>query len=409
MNTHIPTRPLALAVALVLASGAAMAQVAPIRSAYQYPSEAARGSGPAPVQVGNSPVWVSPYAKLGYGHDSNLTLADTNEISSDGWQLRAGFNADARGARSLFRFSVDANDVNYSDSSADNYTDILTSTSLDFAFSSRSFLQGYWKYSLGHDARGSTDRGVGTGVDKYSLSTPGFIYAYGAPSAKGRVEVYASQEMKRYRNNEATTATAERDTTEYGTAAYLRVSPRTSIVGEVRGTEIEYLLPSPNSGRERRYYAGVTWEATAATSGSVKLGRLERKLDGGQPRFTGPSWEAAVYWSPRSYSKFDLYTARFTTESSGLGDFIVSDATGVNWNHSWSSFVTTAAYARLQNDRYEGFDRDDDITTLGLKANYRFRRWMTLGAEYQFTQRDSSIPGNDYDKDIWLLSAEVSM
>ena len=95
-------------------------------------------------------------------------------------------------------------------------------------------------------------------------------------------------------------------------------------MGEVRGTDIDYLLSNPNSGREIRYYAGVTWEATAATTGTVKLGRLERKFDGGQPKFTGPSWEAAVFWSPRTYSKFDLYTARFTTEASGLGDFIVS-------------------------------------------------------------------------------------
>jgi hypothetical protein len=250
---------------------------------------------------------------------------------------------------------------------------------------------------------------VGTSVDKYNFSKPGFIYAYGAPTAQGRLEVYASQMMKRYQNNRDRTATADRDDTEYGTAAYWRVSPKTSIVGEVRGTEIDYQITSPNSGKELRYYGGITWEATAATSGSVKLGRLERKLDGGQPKFTGPSWEAAVYWSPLTYSKVDLYTSRFTNESTGLGSFIVSDATGANWSHAWNSVFTTNAIARYQRDKYEGYDRDDDVTTLGLRASYKFRRWMTLGAEYQYSKRDSSIPTNNYNKDLWLLSAEVSM
>jgi len=158
-----------------------------------------------------------------------------------------------------------------------------------------------------------------------------------------------------------------------------------------------------------RYLAGVTWDATAATSGTVKAGRLEKRFDSGRPTFKGTSWEGMVTWMPRSYSKFDFYSSRSTNESTGLGNFILTDASGVVWTHGWNSLFSTAANARIQKDKYKGFDREDDITSFGLKANYKFRRWLTLGAEYQYTNRDSNIQINEYDKNLWLISAVLSM
>jgi hypothetical protein len=406
MNTKTTGSQLVLAAVLMAATGAALAQTTGVRSAYSYPGEGAnRAQG---VQLGTSPVWVSPYAKAGYGYDDNLTLADTNEISSNGWQLRGGFNADARSAQSVFQWKVDANKVDYKDSSADNFTDIFSGAKLDVALDRRNFLQVGWDFLRGHDARGSTDRGVGTSVDKYDDSKPYVTYAFGSQGAPGRVELYASKAVRRYKNNLATTESSDRDTTEYGGAFYWRAMPKTYVVGEVRGTDIDFKLANPNSAEERRYYVGVTWEATAATKGIAKIGRLERKPDVGS-KFTGPSWEVGVNWAPLTYSTWDFYTSRFTTESSGLGSFILSEVYGANWTHAWNSKLSTTANAKWQIDKYKGFDRNDDIALLGVKASYQFRRWLSLAAEYQFSSRDSSVTGNNYDKNLWLLSAEVGL
>jgi polysaccharide biosynthesis protein VpsM len=42
-------------------------------------------------------------------------------------------------------------------------------------------------------------------------------------------------------------------------------------------------------------------------------------------------------------------------------------------------------------------------------VGYRFRRWLTLGAEYTHIQRDSNRAGFEYDKNIYLLTATASM
>ncbi len=154
---------------------------------------------------------------------------------------------------------------------------------------------------------------------------------------------------------------------------------------------------------------GVTWEATAATTGTFKVGRLKKEFDSGKPSFSGTGWEGTITWAPRTYSTFDFYTARTTNESTGLGVFILSDIYGVAWNHAWNSLVTTGMNLRHQRDEYHGFDRTDETTSLGLKVGYRFRRWLTLGAEYTRTNRNSNQNVFDYDKNLYLLTATASM
>lgn len=400
----------ALAVALVAVAGIAMAQTGPIRPAYQYPSASSGAVGPASVQVGSSPLYVAPWASAAFGNDSNLNQSRNNAIDSAYQVYGAGIKADARDANSVFQMGLLVSSGRYSDSGADDYTDSSARSSYDFAFSPRSFLRASWDYLRGHDPRGSTDRATGSAPDKYFLNTPGITYAYGAPGAEGRMEVFASRSVRRYLNNREFTAGSDRDTKDYGAAYYWRVMPKTSILAEARGTDLHYLLPTSTlSGSEARYYVGATWEATAATSGTVKVGQIEKRFQSDRPTFKGTGWEGMITWLPRSYSKFDLYSSRQPLESTGLGNFILSDAIGIIWTHGWNSVFSTEANARFQKDKYQGFDRNDDVTALGLRANYKFRRWLMLGAEYQHTNRDSNVQFYEYDRNLWLLSAALSM
>jgi hypothetical protein len=65
--------------------------------------------------------------------------------------------------------------------------------------------------------------------------------------------------------------------------------------------------------------------------------------------------------------------------------------------------------ARYTKDDYQGFDRNDKTMILGLKAGYKFRRWLTLGAEYTHTNRDSNLENFDYNRNFYLLSLTASM
>ena len=394
----------------VLLGVGAIAHAQYVRPTYQFPVEPPV-SGPASFQLADSPFFVMPFLGVGGGHDDNLFLSHTNEKDSYFYTINPAVKLDGRDANKVVQLSYQGQIGRYTSSRDDDYVDSTSRAQFDLALDPHNFLRFGYDYIIGHDPRGSTDRPLSTNPDKYKRTNPYFTYALGAPGAQGRVEVYYSDPYQRYTNNRDVTTSADRDMQEYGGAVYWRVMPRTYVMGEARETNIRYVQSgSPLSADETRYYAGVTWEATAATTGTIKVGQLRRDFKNtDEPTFTGSSWEGLITWAPLTYSKFDFYTARQTNESTGLGSFILTSIAGVAWTHNWSSYVTTGVDARYTKDDYQGFDRNDKTTILGLKAGYKFRRWLTLGAEYTYTNRDSNLETYDYNRNFYLLSLTASM
>jgi hypothetical protein len=360
--------------------------------------------------MGESPFYVTPYLGVAAGYDDNLFLTNGNEKSSSLYVVSPGVKLDARDASRVFQLSYQGQIGRYTQSSDDDYVDQNVMTTLDMAVARSTYMRLGYTYLRNHDPRGSTDRAISTSPDKYRLSSPEITVAYGAPGAQGRVEAYYNDATKRYLNNRTTTIGGDVNTTDFGAAFYWRVMPKTYLLVEARQTKLSYILPSsPFDSTNRRVYGGVSWDATAQTTGTIKVGSLKKKFDSDLPSYSTTGYEGLITWSPRTYSRFDFYASRFPQESTGLGRFILSDAVGVLWTHGWSSVLTTGLNARYQKDKYQGFDRNDDLVIVGARVGYRFRRWLTLGAEYTHTRRDSNTNLFDYDKNLYLLTATASM
>jgi len=393
----------------VIACGA-YAQTSPIRPSYSFPTEPSSQTGAASIGLGESPVFATPYIGIAAGRDDNLFLSHDNPRSSPLYAVSPGLRLDARGPGFVLQSRMQAQAARYTSSRDDDYQDYYDYNQADFALNAHNYLRVGFDYLRLHDPRGSTDRAIQAHPDKYRVISPNATYALGAPGAQGRVEVYWTDAYKAYTNNRSTTFLSDRDTRDIGGAFYWRVAPKTYAVLDLRDTDVKYRSPSnPFSSQEKRVLVGVTWDITAITSGTFKVGRLKKEFDSGIPDFSGTSWEGTVSWAPRTYSKFDFYTARTTNEATGLGDFILSDIYGVAWDHAWSSYWNTNLNVRHQRDAYQGFDRTDNWTSVGLKVGYRFRRWLILGAEYTHTTRNSNINSFEYDKNLYLLTATASM
>jgi hypothetical protein len=366
--------------------------------------------GAVSVRVADSPVYFTPYIGVAGGYDDNLFYSSSNEKSSYLYAISPGLRFDARDASKVFSVSYQSQYGVYTSSRNDDYWDHNVAASFDAIMAPSLYGRLNYTFVHGHDPRGLTDRPTQETPDKYEDSRPGVTLAYGTPGAKGRIEAYYSYEMRKYINNRESTVGSDRDVPEYGAAFYWRVMPRTSVLFEARRTDQDYRLStSPLDSEETRYYAGVTWEATAATSGTIKVGTFRKNFDSDLPDYSGTSWEGLITWLPRTYSRFDFYSARFPIESTGLGSFILADATGVVWTHNWNSYFSTGVNARYERDKYQNFDRNDDITSLGFKVGYKFRRWLTLGAEYTYMKRDSNLDIYDYRKNLYFITATATM
>jgi hypothetical protein len=401
----------ALAAAVVSAPALAQSSGA-ARPQYEIGGTKPPEDGPRGVQAGEG-LYVFPYVKLGLGRDDNLFQTNGNETSSSISLVNPGALVEARRPSSLYRFAWDSKFANYHSSTADNYQDHNFNLSGDYSLSSSAGLRLGYNHERGHDARGSTDRALSSSPDRFRNNTIGALFAYGANQARGRIEIEGSLAEKHYVNNRSVTQFGDRDTGYFRSTAYFRVMPRTSVLVEYSNADFDYVSDqSFQDSKEQRYMAGVTWEATAATSGTAKFGRLKKEFDtAGRADFSGSNWEVAVDWRPRTYSKFDFYTVKSIAEATGIGDFILTKRTGVAWTHNWNSRLSSTALYNFTQDDFKGGGavRKDETDQFGFKVDYKVRRWLTLGADYTYTDRDSNLSLFRYKRNMVMFTLGATL
>ena len=374
-------------------------------------SGTAGASPPGGFPVG--PLTVYPSVDLAHGYDDNLFLRPTNRVSSSYTLFSPAVRAELKTGPHKFDFGLRVFDTRFHSSPVDSFTDYLLFANGDMVFSGRAGLRVRADYRRGHDPRGSTDRTVSPEPDVYDNSSIDATFRYGAPGARGRIEVNGNAASRRYTNNRSFTEIADRDAVGLGGTFFWRVAPRTELLAQMTQSYIDYpLATSTQDSTETRYLFGVKWEATAATTGTAKFGSMNKKFDSPTRQdFSGSSWDVGVRWSPLTYSVFDFVSSKTTSESTGIGDAVVGKNYSVTWSHAWSSRLRTQVLAGYRNDAFTGagISRKDDTGTFGLKVGYDFRRWLRLGAEYTYTQRDSNDNAVDYKRNLLLFTVGATL
>ena len=395
------------ALTLSALSFAAHAQTGTVQPAYKIPdgSKDEDKDGPRGIALTEG-VALYPYFNFSLGRDSNLFLTNTNRRASTIAVYNSGLKLEVVSQSTKFGFLFDSKLGKYAQSSADNYADYQVLGTSEFVFSSSMGLKLALDYTKGHDPRGSNDRGISAEPDEYRTTGPSALFAYGANEAIGRVEVEVGTVDRRYQNNRVNTIGSDRITDNFAGRFFMRVAPKTSFLVEAREDRLDYkLASSQQDSKERRYLVGVTWDATAATSGTVKLGQIRKDFAVSTRKdFSGTGWEANITWKPLSYSKVDFFTNKSFSESTGLGDFTLVKKFGFAWQHGWNSRLTSVASFTRADDDFVNNIRADRTNSLGLKVNYKLMRWLDIGGEVTNTSRDSNVNGFNYKKNLYMLT-----
>ncbi len=364
------------------------------------------------------PLVAYPSVTVTLSHDDNQYNAANNEEGS--WITVISPGVRFKGERGRYDFAVEYGlDVGrYDNDSTDNYEDQRLAGEFNVGFSQRSRLNLNAEYLDTHDDRG-TGRSEGAGApagdpDEWHSYGLGGLYSYGAKGAKGRLEVEAGFLSKEYDNNRAVTYTRDRDNADLGATFYYQIMPKTALLFQAANTDIDYDQDAPGTASldsdEWRYLVGATWEATFQTTGTVKVGRLRKDFnDGAREDFSGSSWELGMQWRPLSYSSVDIISSKKTGETDGSGDYILTKDLSVSWTHGWFKRFSTTANIYGSEASYGASAREDDTLSYGLSADYQMRRWLSFGASYTRTEKDSNTNTFDYDKNIFLLSVTATL
>jgi len=317
----------------------------------------------------------------------------------------------AKSEATQFEFGYDLKVGKFASSGADDYTDYRFYGVGQFVMSQSAALRFTADSTKSHDPRGSTDRGVSGSPDEYTVNGASGLFAYGANDALGRIEVEGGVLNRKYDNNRATTAANDRDATNAAGRFFFKIAPKTSALVEFRRDKIDYTLgTSTQDSKESRLLVGLTWDATAATSGTVKVGSIKKDFDSSARKdYSGLGWETSIAWKPLSYSKVDFFANRTFNESTGVGDFLLSKRIGAIWTHGWNSNFTSLVSLSQTTDDFSGNPRSDKTNSFGLALKYKLARWATVGGDYTNTKRDSNTSGLDYSKNLYMLMLGLTL
>jgi hypothetical protein len=413
-----------LALALSLLSGYAVAQSAPNAAIPQQqdiykpfdvytpaskykPAEQEDPEGA--MRVGS--FYLYPRVGVSVGHDDNVTAVNGKKTSSAVWNLSPSAVLERTSAADRYTLGYRGSYNRYTNSSNDNTDTHEIQGQANVQYDDRLNTAFRAGVMLGADAREETDRAEANQPDKYRNSYAGYLVGYGAPEAQGRLEAEINYNNKRYTNNRATTADGDFAALDTSGRFYYRVAPNSKVFVEGRYTDYDYKLATPNQdSTEQRVLLGYTWEATAATQGTVKAGNLKKDFAQASRRdFNGLTWEGSVRWSPLEYSVVDLNTRRSTDDSSGTGDYIKRSNYGLQWNHKLTDLFSTVLGYSYTDSKYVGATRHDKNKSYKAGVSYDARRWMKLSLEWTTTDNNSTVQTSSFKRNVIMLNSQIGL
>ena len=192
---------------------------------------------------------------------------------------------------------------------------------------------------------------------------------------------------------------------------YHRLGGSTRSLVELRHTVNQYVLSeSDRDSTDDALLFGATWDATAKTSGTVRLGAQRKNFDSSSREdYTSPMWEVGVAWEPRTYSTVKLDTRRSFDEGEDGASTVQDTTTRLGWEHEWSAFISSELFYRYSERDYKATERQDDRTSYGLEMTYSPLRWADVSLGYRHTENDSSVREKSYDRNIYQLSLSLSL
>jgi hypothetical protein len=350
----------------------------------------------------------TPTLLLGERYDDNLRGDNENELSSWVTTIEPSFQLTAEGRKSGHQLEYRMmSDIYHAESDATHTDHFLTLRSV-LEFTSRHRLRA----GLGHRRIEETTDTTLEGVnDKYTLTDAELGYTFGAVTASNQIDLLSRYEQLRFQNSGGINVDQERDSTGLTGTWYHRLSPRTRALAELRYTDHEYTTDLFNrSSTDTAALVGGTWDATARTTGTLRVGAQQKDFDDSdRTDFTSPMWDIGLTWSPRTYSTFGVNARRAFDEGDDGASTVQDINTLFSWDHTWSPWITTELEYQILDREYEATLREDDRTAFGASVVYSYDRWVDFTLGYRRTNNDSTVSENDYKRNVYLLIVELSL
>jgi hypothetical protein len=358
--------------------------------------------------------------KISAGYNDNLYL-NSQPVSS--WQIfvQPALKLNLEVGRNVYSVGGSIKQNSYPDSTVNNYLDRFLETGNMFDFGARHKLDLGGGLSWSHGMLGQFIQQGFASQGIFSFQAPvqyhswnvSTKYVYGAQTAKGNLEFRLGYSGIRYDNYPRYYQALGRNDANAGVTFFYQVQPKTKLLAEFNNIYSNYPIPSTPAlnSNFRNYLLGVSWRGTAKTTGTIKLGYAQKEfVSPGTSNVSVMTWHVGTDWEPFKYSKFSLYSNQDLLPSWSQGTTAINmKNTHLDWRHSWTGRIESKLFFDIGSQNYVG---GSPFTThsqaYGAEVNYQMHRWLRLGLNYTYTQRQSSQSIWTGDQNLFMLNVMLT-
>ena len=363
-----------------------------------------------------SGVNIIPVIATGYKYDDNIFSQGKDTQSSGIFTLAPAVSFLVGDGVNTFQVDFGVESGTFIDSEDDDYVTGNLGYKGHFEASSSARFDLNVGVNLGVEPRGTgITEGTGDAVDEpvtYEEQEAELNYEYGSASSKASIALDGRFYSKSYTNFQEFTRVRSFDASSLTGTFFYSTNSRTDAFVELKSETIGYDANGLVSRDSDVFSAlvGVKWEATALTSGSIKVGQQEKSFDNAMREdFSGVSWDALVQWQPLTYTTLSFNTSRNAKDPNVVGDYINESLYGVNWVHQWDEKISTTLGFNFTNEDYSGITREDETTMLTANVAYEIRRWVDMSLYINTTNKESTNDAIVFDKSIVGLNFTFSL
>ena len=350
---------------------------------------------------------LTPVLQSGIKLDDNIFSQSEQQKSSSILVVAPALNFLVDKESDKYQFDVAIESGTYFSSSDDSYLDGLMKFSAYVETDVMRHFDLLLQTDLGTEARGT---GLTEKLDKqveealrYTAQTVALSYYYGALSTNSHLELQGEFYNKGYSNFEEITQLRNYDSLLLGATFFYSTNSHTNILVELNREAIRFDVDDeiPRDSDVYNLLTGLKWQATALTSGVIKLGYQNKAFkDPRRKDFAGLSWQLGIEWQPLSYSVFALTSSAQAKDPNVEGDYINERIYDLSWSHQWSELISSKLGVSFSSEDYSGTERSDEVNKLNGSIHFDLLRWLDMSLYVDVTQSQSTRDYVVFDKQI---------
>lgn len=363
-------------------------------------------------------VVVKPKITVGIANHDNLYATGVNQKSDMAVSMKPEVEAEYRTAQYKLKANAGVGWEDYKNYTGQDTREPFVGVEGAYRLNPTTRFSAKAGFAVEHESRGNPDF-VSSVVKPTQYTTAqarvGGYHRIGRVRAMGSLETKSLNFKNGYTSTGALVDSDARDRTENTQVAQLsyKINSRFSPFVRMALNQRTYSrqVPTNRDSNGQTFDAGLMFRK-GTVMGEAYVGKMYRNYSGTYRDVTEPNFGGNVSWNVTPETTLTASLKRSFEETTRTGSSaFVQTAAVLGAQHALSNDWLLDGYVGTYANEYKGSaasQRDDDIEVVGAGTKYYLNRFVALGADYSYLQRQSNIAGADYGSSIIAAKATLA-